>query len=196
MSDIDALVRADDWPFTEPDEVELLLARYYRAADLEDIADDIGVEWFADNSARDDREAAVRAMAEHVVATGDLQTVVRTVAPQTSGIEWFLGYHYVVRPASDGLTADTGPPRNRWAEVVDDVEAVAGDSEQLRAFLRGLIDTDRTFRARASTDFSDAMARASAHYDEGSLWLSNQAEVPGQITGIATTSTNSGRRYR
>lgn len=196
MSDVDTIVPLDDWLFTETEEIELLLARYYRAGDLDDIGDEIGVEWFTDNKARDDREAAFRAVAEHADGTDDLQAIFRTVEPQTSGLGWFLGKHYVVTSAGDSLAVDTGPPEDRWTDVVTDVEAIAADSEQLRAFLRGIIGADRTLRARVRTDFSDAMARASAHHDEGRLWLSNQADVPGQITGIATTSTNSGRGYR
>jgi len=196
MSETDPLPATDDWPFTPTEELDLFLARFYRRDALDEVGAERGVAWFEDHRARDDRQAARSAVVDHVGTDGDLQTVVETVPPDTTGLDWFLGLHHVLTTNEGQPVVTSGPPTARWQAVVGDVEAVAGDSDKLRAFLRGIIDTDRTFHARVHTDFSDAMARASAHHEDDQLWLSNQADVPGQITGIGTTSTGSGRRYR
>jgi len=197
MTDTSTPVPLDDWPYSDVEELELLLERCYRDDDLDALGTAFEIEWFSEHQASADSKAARNALAEYVATTSDLQTLFEMSDPTPRVFRWFLGRHYAFVLDEDDPVIRSTPPTEEWDDVVSDVEEIVGESERLQAFVRGIIGAERRFHGRIRTDFSDANSRGNSHYDgDNRLWVSNQANVPGQITGIATSSTSSsGRSY-
>jgi len=196
-SDVAARLAGGNWPFSKVEEVELVLARYYGRGAYDELGAALGVEWFdtEGNDARSDEEAARTTLAEYVADQDYLQRVFEIGEPDSTGFSEFFGYHYTLLANDDCLVVRAGPSTEQWEAIATEVRQLVGNNEKMRAFLRGIVEKDRTFRGRILTDFSDASARGSTHYG-GNLWVSNRAELPGQITGISTRKgSSSGRTY-
>jgi MoxR-like ATPase len=196
-SDVVTRLARQDWPFSKAEEIEWILARYYRREAYDELGAALGVGWFETdgNDARSDEEAARTALTEYIATHDNLDRLFEVAEPDTTGFGEFFGFHYTLSAKDDDLVVRDGPSIDQWEAIVTEVRQLSGDNEKMRAFLRGIVENDRTFHGRILTDFSDANARGSAHYD-GNLWMSNGAELPGQITGISTRKgSSSGRTY-
>lgn len=191
---------AEEWPLTPEEERTLVLVRFCDREDLLRLGSTLDVEWFADRDRlqSSDEDQARKSIIEVITTPEDLESrlndAVDEFSPRFAG---FWGYHYYCNLDEDELSVTDGPSTDQWESIVNRIVELTENDPQLYALIRGIVEDPRTYNDYARVDFGDAVSKGTPYYDgDGNFWPSNKADQPGQIPGVATWSTGSGRSYR
>lgn len=199
-ADAISLPTEETWPFTPAEELGVILRRFCDRQQLLSVGRALHVDWFAEREtiSRGEEDGARERIAATQPPPSRLEAALGSISlDPPRRFPWFHGYHYVVEWQAGEVTVTVGPPEAAWRALVDDVIELTADEPQMYALLRGLVSDTPTSRDYRYLDFTTAVSNGREHYNgDGRFWPANIAGEPGQLHGITTVSTGSGRKYR